>query len=88
MLSIEQSQKISDLRQRMLRNVQEGKPAQEGLTEDDLRQALEWIRSNRASVGAKGGNTKAAKSEKPSKDPSQAVLSLEAKLAKLGVNLD
>ena len=86
-ITIEQSQRISDLRQHMLRNLQAGKPAQDGLTTEDLRQALEWIRSNRATTGAKGGSS-TGKSKAAAKNSKQSELSLDEKLAKLGVSLD
>ena len=72
MLTPEQAQKITDLRSFMLRNVAAGKPSYEGLSEDQLKEALSFVRSNRsASVTAaakkKDGATKTTrgKKEKP-----------------------
>lgn len=48
----EQSQKISDLRQRMLENIKEGKPSHHGITEDELRESLGFIRQNRTAPAA------------------------------------
>lgn len=53
-LSIEQSQKITDLRQRMLTNAQMGKPEHDGITPEEYKQVLEMIRSNRANAVAAG----------------------------------
>lgn len=94
MLTIEQSQKVADLRLRMLNNISAGKPAHEGITEEELRDSLSWLRQNRATAGAKGGTAKAKARAKASEEPGagpaspEAVASLNSKLAALGLDLD
>lgn len=61
MLTMEETQKVLDLRQRMYQNVQMGRPAHEGVTEEDYRLALDAVRSNR-SAAAKAGEEKKVKS--------------------------
>jgi hypothetical protein len=48
MLSPEQNQKLLDLRQRMLANVQAGLPPQHDIGEDEIREGLSFVRQNRA----------------------------------------
>jgi hypothetical protein len=90
MLTIEQAQSIADLRQRMLNNLSQGKPAQEGISQEEIRQGLEWLRQNRAVAGAKGGKAKAKKSEADLSGPAtpEAASSLNDKLKALGLDLD
>jgi hypothetical protein len=93
MLTIEQSQAIADLRQRMLNNIAAGKPAHSDISEEELRNSLGWLRQNRATAGSKGGTAKATKG-KSSKEPGdgpvsdEAKASLASKLANLGLDLD
>ena len=47
MLTIEQSQKLTDLRARMLDNIQQGLPSYTGLTQNEIKEGLEALRSNR-----------------------------------------
>lgn len=65
MLSPEHSQKLTDLRQRMLLNVQEGKPAHHGITAEEIAEGLSFLRQNRAPA-------KPAKAEKAPKVPKAA----------------
>lgn len=65
-LSLEQSQKITDLRQKMLRNVREGKPSHEGITEEELAEGLSFLRQNRI-LPAKAAAKKKAASKAPVK---------------------
>jgi hypothetical protein len=53
-LSIEQSQKILDLRVRMAANAQAGKAEHDGITPEEYREVLDMIRSNRANAVAAG----------------------------------
>lgn len=69
-LTVEQSQKILDLRVRMSSNIRDGKPAHEGLTAEDYNEVLDAIRGNRATAVAAGidkakksGSRKKAKTE-------------------------
>lgn len=69
MITPEQAQKITDLRSIMLRNIAADKPAHDGIGEDQLREAISFIRSNRNLVGKsldKEGKPKKAKAAKPS----------------------
>lgn len=71
-ISIEEAQKLTDLRQRMLRNIAAGKPSFEGITEQELSEGLSFLRQNRLksaeakekvkSAGASKGRTKKAAS--------------------------
>jgi hypothetical protein len=80
--AIRQSQRIVDLRQRMLQNVKEGRPSHEGITPEELRDAIAGLRSNRAAGGARGGTAKAANSS------AAATATLNSKLSSLGLDLD
>jgi hypothetical protein len=86
---IAQSQRIVDLRQRMLANVANGKPSSEGITPDELREAINGLRANRMVAGARGGNAKAQKATKADTPASaETVKALDGKLAALGLDLD
>ena len=88
MTTIEQAQKIADLRQRMLNNIAQNKPAHEGITEEELTIGIELLRQNRAISGAKGGKARAKKAEEASAPTKEATASLDAKLKALGLDLD
>jgi len=65
-LTVEDAQKVLDLRARMLSNIQEGKPAHEGITPDVYKTCLDAVRGARAKaaeVGAKKVAKKAAKAK-------------------------
>jgi hypothetical protein len=83
---IAQSQRLVDLRQRMVKNVAEGKPSHEGIPPEEIRAAVEGLRSRRAVAGARGGNKKAANASAKS-DP-LAASSLNDRLKSLGMDLD
>jgi hypothetical protein len=53
-MTIEQAQRITDLRVRMAANVRDGKPAHEGITTEDYAEVLSAIRGNRAVAVAAG----------------------------------
>lgn len=65
-LTIDEAQAITDLRVRMLSNLQAGKAAHDGLTPEEYKNCLDAIRGNRAIAvangiaKAKGGRKKAA----------------------------
>ena len=65
MLSPEQSQKLTDLRQRMLANVSAGKAAHDGITQEEISEGLSFLRQNRAPA-------KPPKGEKVPKPPKAA----------------
>lgn len=84
--AIARSQRIVDLRARMLANIQKGLPSHEGIDQEELRQVLSDLRSSRATAGARGGTAKAAKAAAtPAKAPSA---SLAGALSSLGLDLD
>jgi len=72
----EEAQKITDLRARMLDNVQKGLDSTNGISQEELSQALAFVRSNRSAASvakaasATGGRKKksadAALATKPS----------------------
>ena len=63
-ISLEQAQRITDLRQQMLRNIALGKPAHDGITPETLQEAIDILRQNRA-VPAKAAAARArVKAEK------------------------
>ena len=66
-LQPEQAQKLTDLRQHMLKNIQEGKPAHDGLTPERIKEALSFLRSNAASVMAHKEKAAKAKLKKQQK---------------------
>jgi hypothetical protein len=70
-LSIEDAQKVIDLRARMLENIQNGKSAEEGITQEELRLALDAVRSNRSAAAAAGA-AKATRAKKKSAGAVQA----------------
>jgi hypothetical protein len=53
-ITIEQAQKVLDLRAKMLANIQIGKPAHEGLTQEEYRECLDAVRADRARATAAG----------------------------------
>ena len=46
-ISPEQAQYLTHLQQKILTNIQEGKPSSEGITKEDIAQGLDFLRSNR-----------------------------------------
>lgn len=89
MLSLEDTQKILDLRERMLQNIRESKPAEEGISEDDLRVALEAVRSNRTVAKAEKEKTAGRKAKKAAKAPDGTSVFDNPKFAKFkNMNLD
>ncbi len=87
------AQKLTDLRQKVLANVQAGKPSYEGIDPKELESALSLLRQPRAAGAAEGGKKTAAKRTKATTDkgvaaslsaPSdaEAAASLDAKLKK------
>jgi hypothetical protein len=83
--AILRSQKIVDLRQRMLHNLSLGKPSQEGIPPDELREAVAALRSVRATAGARGGTAKATNAKQTD---GAALASLNEKLKASGLDLD
>lgn len=64
----EQAQKLTDLRTKILENVQKGLSPNEGLTKEDIREALSYLRQNRSAAQAAGAakaKGKKAKAAKP-----------------------
>lgn len=88
--TIIQAQRIVDLRQRMLKNIAAGLPAQEGITEEELRDAVNGIRSSRQVSGARGGTASGKAKSKADNSPADPTASknLHDKLASLGLKLD
>ena len=76
-LSPEDSQRITDLRSRMLANLAAGRQPWEGCTKEELRSALDQIRSGRSRAAAA-----ATKSRKSKEGAGPADMSF---LAKLGI---
>jgi hypothetical protein len=85
--SIQQSQRIVDMRQRMLNNIAAGKPSHEGINPEELRDVISALRSVRATAGSRGGTAKAAATRVKQTD-TEAQASLNGKLASLGLDLD
>lgn len=84
----EQSQKLTDIHQRVLANVAAGKKPQDGISQDEVKEALDILRSDRSKALA-AGEKKAGKAKKEKK-PSAAGQSLDAVLASKfpGMNFD
>lgn len=62
--AVAQAQLATDLRQRMLRNLAEGKPSTEGISQEELSKAIESLRSSgrtRAAEAATKGRAAASK---------------------------
>lgn len=68
----EEAQQLTDLRSHMLRNIQQGKPAHEGLTQEAIAKGLAFLRRNRqaaAEAGAKKAKRDVSRATKaPKKD--------------------
>lgn len=71
MLTPEQAQRITDLRTRMYQNVASGLPAQHGISADEIREGLSFLRQNRAGAVAK--STAAKKKAKAASAPGAPV---------------
>lgn len=82
----EQSQQITNLQQRILRNVAAGKPSSDGIDQSELRAALDILRGDRAKALAAGA-TKPGRKATPKKTAVSSE-SLEARLKAKGFNLD
>jgi len=52
----------------MLGNVKEGKPSHEGITKEEISEALSYVRQNRTAAASEGGKAK-AKTAKAKKAP-------------------
>lgn len=77
--------KITDLRRRVLENERAGKPAHDGISPEEYREAIEYLRGHRADAGAKGGKAAAAaKATKKAAEPKQSSAALANLLADLG----
>jgi hypothetical protein len=85
--AIQQSQRIVDMRQRMLNNIAAGKPSHEGIDPEELRTVISALRAVRATAGQRGGTAKAAAVRVKQTD-TEAQASLNSKLAGLGLDLD
>lgn len=59
-LGIEQAQRLSDMRVRMLNNIKANKPPQDGFTKEEIKESLEMIRAGRGASAA-AAETKAKK---------------------------
>jgi len=59
-LGIEQAQKLSELRVRMLKNTQAGRPSHEGFSKEEIKEALDMIRAGKGASAAAAA-TKAKK---------------------------
>jgi hypothetical protein len=83
----EEAQKLSNLSRRMLQNIAEDKPSHEGLTKEEIKEALDFVRSGRAASIA-AGEKKAGKAKKPSKAKASSA-DLEKSLSAFsGMSLD
>lgn len=70
MLTPEQAQNLTDLRSRMLTNIENGRPSHEGISEEELSLALSAVRGSRAAAAAAGGTAKGeGKGRKKKADP-------------------
>lgn len=93
MLSIEESQAVIDLRQRMLENVEQGREPHYGMDPEEYRKCLDIVRGGRARLlaaeDAKPKRAKkAAKAAPPQLEPGKSVLD-NPKFAKFkNFNLD
>jgi len=85
--AIAQTQRIVDLRQRMLQNISAGKPSHEGITQEELAEAINGLRASRQVAGSRGG-TASGKSKAAASSSSSAAKSLNDKLAAMGLDLD
>jgi len=68
-LTIEEAQMLTDLRSRMLANIQAGKPAFDGLTTEEYRRALDIVRENRSAAAKAGEAKKVREGTRKKKDP-------------------
>lgn len=85
----EDAQKLTNLHQRILANVAAGKKPQDGISQDEVREALDIVRADRGKALA-AGVEKAPKKGKKAKAPSAGGQSLDAVLAAKfpGMNFD
>lgn len=65
----EESQKLGDLQRRMLANLAAGKPAHDGLTKEEIREGLDFVRSGRAAAVAAGEKKAKPKKAAAPKNP-------------------
>lgn len=65
MLTPEQGQILADLQSKMLANIAAGNPAHTGISKEELRKALAFVRQNRAGAVAAKAKAK-AKTKAPS----------------------
>jgi len=80
----EEAQKLTNLQQRMLANIAKNLPSHEGLTKEEIKEALDFVRSGRNASIAAG----AAKEKKPRKAKASGA-SLDTVLSKFtNMNLD
>jgi hypothetical protein len=68
-LSPENAQQLTNLQERMLANIAAGKASFDGLTEDQIREGLSFLRQNRAASASLGGKTKAKNASGKAKKP-------------------
>jgi hypothetical protein len=61
----EEAQKLSNLQRRMLANIAADKPSHDGLTKEEIKEALDFVRSGRASAVAAGEKATAKKTRAP-----------------------
>ena len=73
-MDINQSQKILDLRRKILDNERAGLPSHSGISEEELHEGLAILRSNRVVAAQRGGATTAAKRSKATKAVDSAKL--------------
>lgn len=84
----EQSQQVTNLQRRILANVAQGKPSADGITREELSDALNILRGDRAKSLAGGATKPGRKKPAPSASASDAADSIAAKLKAKGFNLD
>lgn len=82
----EESQKLGDLQRRMLANIAANKPAHDGLTKEEIREALDFVRSGRAAAVAAG--EKKAKPKKAAAAPKNPGRPLDLSSFAPGISLD
>ena len=88
-MSPEESQKLVDLRVRILENEQRGLPPHEGIPKEELAAAIALIRGKAAAGASVGGaKTAAARKQKAQAKTSDASQSLADKLKAMGLDLN
>lgn len=70
-LGIEQAQRLSDMRVRMLNNIKANLPPHHGFTKEEIKESLEMIRAGRGAAAAAATKAKKGGGGKKKKAPVQ-----------------